>query len=606
MMSYLNWPEVTSKRNLHSKTFQNPANSSEFTLVASARVQHYKTNGLESSDLWQDIDLSNPNDIKALYQLTPTPTGIGYTFTPREPNKAAITINMTNSFVSGAQAIKEYRPGGIIYFPNIAPDIDVYMKPLPHRYGIFKVLKSASATKTFTFTGSWTKAPTKLTDADGNQYTGNLANVLKNGLTGLKEVYFDGVLIPKRDAWDANGRPVRVDVSIKQTTLTEVVVPDTSTVYPITVDTDASYDATDDDFCLLGYDGSGNNDYTGVRDGTSYVQQLYSGGVVCFVGQQRFGDSGAYNYYLYRFVAGFDTSGLPDTATISAATFKFYLFQDTSTTDFNVTVVSYTGSYPATSGDGLLAEWQSFGSTSYGALSTNGIGSTGSRKNISLNSTGIAAISKTGSTIFGLRSSRDLSSTAPSGDEYIGLLESEEDEPDDSECQLAVTYTTSVDATVTVPSAMSAPAAANAPTVSGVWNASVPSELMTAAANVGTPSVTGVQNATVTLPSVSSVSASSPTPTVSGVWNASVAATLSTANSASPTPTVLGVWNASVSIPVTSASAQSLTPSLSGTASTTAPTSTALAEALVSSITGIIGAPVLTAIQDGLAIDLSW
>jgi hypothetical protein len=118
-------------------------------------------------------------------------------------------------------------------------------------------------------------------------------------------------------------------------------------------------------------------------------------------------------YAVYRFFLPFDTSDLPDTATVSAATLSLWGKTDVSTTDFDVTVVSYSGSNPAVGDD-----YDTFGTTTWGSFNTSTF-SVGAYNTISLNATGLSNISKTGTTLLGLRSSKDISNTAPTGDEVV-------------------------------------------------------------------------------------------------------------------------------------------------------------------------------------------
>jgi len=113
---------------------------------------------------------------------------------------------------------------------------------------------------------------------------------------------------------------------------------------------------------------------------------------------------------IWRSALFFDTSSLPDTAVITAATLSLYGSQDASQTDFDITVVNGTLlNDPIVAGDygDLLNE-----TTSGGAFNTSGF-SVNSSNDIPLNAVGIGWISKTGMTKFGLRSSRDITATAP-------------------------------------------------------------------------------------------------------------------------------------------------------------------------------------------------
>ena len=130
----------------------------------------------------------------------------------------------------------------------------------------------------------------------------------------------------------------------------------------------------------------------------------------------------------------FDTSTLPDSAVITAATLSLYGNSNWSDTDFDITVVD--GSVledPLVAGDygDLLNQ-----TTSGGIFNTAGFSTSGYNV-IPLNSVGMGWISTTGMTNFGLRSSRDISPTVPSGYEYVLVDKGIGDRP-----QLNVSYDT--------------------------------------------------------------------------------------------------------------------------------------------------------------------
>jgi hypothetical protein len=123
-------------------------------------------------------------------------------------------------------------------------------------------------------------------------------------------------------------------------------------------------------------------------------------------------------FHIIRSALFFDTSSLPDTAVITAATLSLYGFMDSSATDFDITVVD--GSLlndPLVLGDygDLLTQ-----TTSGGAFNTSGF-STSGYNDIPLNVVGVGWISKTGMTKFGLRSSRDITATEPSTPESVAV-----------------------------------------------------------------------------------------------------------------------------------------------------------------------------------------
>ncbi len=126
-----------------------------------------------------------------------------------------------------------------------------------------------------------------------------------------------------------------------------------------------------------------------------------------------------YGYEVYRSTLFFDTSALPDDATITSATIKLYGQSDQSTTDFNITIQNGQPTYPH---DPLVvADYdKSNYSSSGGTLSTSGWTTSG-YNNLSLDATGMTWISLTGATKLCLRSSRDIAGTTPTGLERIGF-----------------------------------------------------------------------------------------------------------------------------------------------------------------------------------------
>ncbi len=118
-------------------------------------------------------------------------------------------------------------------------------------------------------------------------------------------------------------------------------------------------------------------------------------------------------YYIYRWYMYFDTSSLTSAATISDATLKLYGSANNSTTDFDVTMVAWNEGTAISTTD-----FNGLGTTSYGALNTSGWTTSGYND---LTITDTSIISKTGNTLVGLRSSRDISGTTPTGSEYVTI-----------------------------------------------------------------------------------------------------------------------------------------------------------------------------------------
>ena len=121
-----------------------------------------------------------------------------------------------------------------------------------------------------------------------------------------------------------------------------------------------------------------------------------------------------------RMGVNFDTSSLPDVCTISAVTLALDGAADGSTTDFDVVVVdgsSLDSGLAVGDYSDLHNQTTSCGSINTSTYSANW-------NTITLNSTGRALVSKTGDTRLGVRSSRDISATTPTGNEYVDYSDS--------------------------------------------------------------------------------------------------------------------------------------------------------------------------------------
>ena len=131
-------------------------------------------------------------------------------------------------------------------------------------------------------------------------------------------------------------------------------------------------------------------------------------------------------YVIYRSYVFFDTSAIPDGATIDSAILSVNIQADYSDTDFNVQIQSGAPTYPhdpLAAGDYYYQHYSGDG----GSRSTSEISGVG-YWNITLSATGEGWISKTGATKLCLRSSNDINSVAPSGNEYVQISEREQGE----------------------------------------------------------------------------------------------------------------------------------------------------------------------------------
>jgi hypothetical protein len=125
----------------------------------------------------------------------------------------------------------------------------------------------------------------------------------------------------------------------------------------------------------------------------------------------------------------FDTSGLPDGATITSATLKVYVIKKVDGDNRNLMAEWYAGSsWPIDASDySLDSSGSALAGSDVTALSVGAVNSFGL--------SGVSAVSTTGMT--GLR--LHLSGGQPAGDNYVQMAAFENAKP---EAQLVVTYTT--------------------------------------------------------------------------------------------------------------------------------------------------------------------
>ena len=198
--------------------------------------------------------------------------------------------------------------------------------------------------------------------------------------------------------------PITTDKIVKADDLAKVV-------YPITIDpTVTTYTGTTAD----GYNTCAKSPYLAAWNNSSASSAVNVSGKTFRIGQTF---SGGTTYAIYRSYVYFITSGLPDTACITAANLSLYAQTNNST--MNITIQNGQPTYPHatfTIGDYN----QSFYSGDGGSLNGSAFKTTG-YTNISLNASGISWISQTGTTKLCLRSSRDISAIAPSGVQYMDV-----------------------------------------------------------------------------------------------------------------------------------------------------------------------------------------
>ena len=400
------WAEVVAKRGLHSKTYKDPGSGTHrFIANTKGAPRHYRADGVRGTGALTDIDLTNPDNIQTFYLLERLAgTAIGYQYTPRDKTDLTIIIRL-----EGYTGTGEADEQGQVWYRDIATDLDIYSKPLPYRYGIFKVLKGPSAPTSFVFNGSATGEPQAINDAFGGSWTMKQLQQLSK-IEDINAIVWDAngaeVLIPARVAWDGNGEPVQVKVtaeyvpSTKSIKLTEQVVLGDNPVWPITVDTDVSYNSTTDDGHIYGR----NATYSTARTVGHVVAATLENFVIGQI------PPGTY-YFVYRAAVFFPTGEIAESSVVLAADIVLRGVSDNSADDFTLSVVAYTGSSTL-----ATSEFNEFGSTSYGDWDSADYATVNT---ITLNATGRAAINKTGDTPFGLRSQEDINASAPTANEYV-------------------------------------------------------------------------------------------------------------------------------------------------------------------------------------------
>lgn len=153
------------------------------------------------------------------------------------------------------------------------------------------------------------------------------------------------------------------------------------------------------------------------------------------------------NYYIERAVFLFDTSSLPDGATISSAVLSLCSTSDGAYKNEDTTSVEIVSSNPAANNNINNADYDQLGTTSFASKNLSAwTTSDGTYNDFTLNASGIAAISKTGVTKLGARIGKDLNNSAPSGINQLYIYFSGQSGTD-KDPKLVITY--SVDTPMT-------------------------------------------------------------------------------------------------------------------------------------------------------------
>lgn len=150
-------------------------------------------------------------------------------------------------------------------------------------------------------------------------------------------------------------------------------------------------------------------------------------------------DKGVF-YTITRFFTLFDTSALGSGATISAATWSVAANGGTKA-NADSQDIDLVSSNPASNTSIAGDDYDQVGTTVYGSLAVSSwVDTNNTYNNISLNASGLAAISKTGITKFAARLSRDTDNTAPTGNGYVGGYMAD-NTGTSSDPKLVITYT---------------------------------------------------------------------------------------------------------------------------------------------------------------------
>jgi hypothetical protein len=207
-------------------------------------------------------------------------------------------------------------------------------------------------------------------------------------------------------ATDANGAVHTV------TTLSAFRTWLASAVFPVVIDPDFAGIATDE--WITGYDAA---DYAVARS-----TKDERGGVTSnlYIGQNK-GAAGPTLFQVWRAYIAFDTSSIGATSTVTQDNMKLTVLADNSTVDFDVQIAKYDWSAWNGGSDSAKMEVAYDGCLAADAddsiwRNTNGISQNTQYTSGNLST---AWVSKTGTTYYGLRSSRDVAATEPAGAEHI-------------------------------------------------------------------------------------------------------------------------------------------------------------------------------------------
>lgn len=137
-----------------------------------------------------------------------------------------------------------------------------------------------------------------------------------------------------------------------------------------------------------------------------------------FVGNEKISST----YYVYRTFTSIDTSSIPDDAVIESATVRITLEGKDTTNDFTIALTGHTSASNTTLADADFDNITLNSPTEFASRSNNvSTYSNPQTHDFTLNSSGIAAISKSGYSKFCFRNSGDVDNTTPTARCYVGI-----------------------------------------------------------------------------------------------------------------------------------------------------------------------------------------
>lgn len=233
----------------------------------------------------------------------------------------------------------------------------------------------------------------------------------------------------------------------------------------------------------------------------------------------------------------FDTSTLADTANITAAVFSLYREGSTDTLTGGSSANStweLVASTPASNTALVAADFSQVGSTSFGSSAIHADLTNSVYNNITLNASGLAAISKTGVSKFAIRFKWDLDNTTTgitwaSGGEIRSIVSNADTSGTSQDPKLVVTYFGVSPSSSASPSASTSPSASASPSASSSRSTS-PSASVSPSTSVSA----SVSPSTSVSPSVSPSASQSPSTSVSPSISPSSSASSSVSSSVSP------------------------------------------------------------------------